>query len=169
MRLPSQLARWPLLRAYRPERASLEMLFENAPRFVERLAAHDFASWDDVLARGEELARTLPEDEQLELIDGHPRIGALPSSVSATSFHEQGYDRDPGTAELQAKLDRLNDAYEARHGFRFVVFVNGRSRAQIAEVLQDHLEADRDAELARALTDVFAIARSRLSRLPVTN
>lgn len=152
-----------------PARATLELLFENAPRFVGRLADGDFASWEDVLARGEELARTLPEDEQLELIDGHPRIGALPSSVSATSYREQGYEHDPGSADLQERLDRLNSDYEARFGFRFVVFVDGRSRDEIADVMASHLEADRDAELSRALTDVFAIARSRLARLPVTS
>ena len=152
----------------RPDRATLELLFENAPRFVERLASGEYASWDDLLARGEELARKLPEDEQLELIDGHPRIGALPSSVSATSFHEQGYDRDPGTHALQVRLDALNNAYEERFGFRFCVFVDGRTRREIADVMQAHLEADRDTELARALTDVFAIARSRLNRMSVT-
>jgi 2-oxo-4-hydroxy-4-carboxy--5-ureidoimidazoline (OHCU) decarboxylase len=153
----------------RPDRATLEMLFENAPRFVDRLTAGEYASWDDVLTRGEELARTLPEDEQLELIDGHPRIGALPSSVSATSFHEQGYDRDPGTADLQARLDELNSQYESTFGFRFVVFVNGRSRHEIADAMERQLDADRAAELDRALADVFAIARSRLAKLPVTN
>jgi 2-oxo-4-hydroxy-4-carboxy--5-ureidoimidazoline (OHCU) decarboxylase len=153
----------------RPERAKLETLFENAPRFVDRLAGREFASWEDALARGAQLARTLPEDEQLELIDGHPRIGAPPSSVSATSYREQGYEHDPGTADLQERLDRLNSDYEARFGFRFVVFVNGRSRAEIADVMEDHLDADRDAELSRALTDVFAIARSRLARLPVAS
>lgn len=137
------------------------MLFENAPRFVERLAARDYRDWEDVLARGEELARTLPEDERLELIDGHPRIGALPSSVSATSFREQGYDRDPGTAALQERLDALNSAYQERFGFRFVVFVNGRSRSTIADVIETKLEADRVVELERALSDVFAIARHR--------
>jgi 2-oxo-4-hydroxy-4-carboxy--5-ureidoimidazoline (OHCU) decarboxylase len=152
----------------RPDRATLEMLFENAPRFVERLATDDYASWDEVLTRGEELARTLPQVEQLELIDGHPRIGALPASVSATSYKEQGYDRDPGTSSLQVRLDVLNDAYEARHGFRFCVFVDGRSRDEIADLMEQHLEAARDAELDRALTDVFAIARSRLAKLPVT-
>jgi len=148
----------------RPARATLEALFENAPRFVERLATAEYADWDEVLTRGEELARTLPDDEQLELIDGHPRIGALPSSVSATSYREQGYDRDAGTAELQARLDLLNTGYEARFGFRFVVFVNGRSRAEIAGLLERQLDEPRDAELARALNDVFAIARSRLAR-----
>ena len=149
----------------RPERATLQMLFENAPRFVERLEAADFASWEEVLTRGEELARTLPEEEQLELIDGHPRIGALPSSVSATSFQEQGYDRDPGTTELQAKLDRLNNEYESRFRFRFVIFVNGRSRYEIADIMERRLAGPRDAELTRALSDVFAIARHRLADL----
>lgn len=146
----------------RPARATLEALFENAPRFVERLAAGEYASWDEVLAHGEELARTLPPDEQLELIDGHPRIGASPSSVSATSYREQGYDRDSGTAELQARLDRLNEQYEARFGFRFVVFVNGRSRSSIADVMEERLAGSREQELDRALNDVFAIARHRL-------
>jgi 2-oxo-4-hydroxy-4-carboxy-5-ureidoimidazoline decarboxylase len=147
----------------RPDRATLELLFENAPRFVERLAATEFRDWNEVLAHGEELARTLPEDEQLELINGHPRIGALPASVSATSFHEQGYDRDRGTAELQARLDALNSAYEDRFGFRYVVFVNGRSRAAMADLMDEALSSQRDEELHRALSDVFAIARHRLS------
>jgi 2-oxo-4-hydroxy-4-carboxy-5-ureidoimidazoline decarboxylase len=149
----------------RPARATLEALLENAPRFVDRLTSGEYASWDDLLTRGEQLARTLPPDEQLELIDGHPRIGALPSSVSATSFREQGYDRDPGTPELQARLDRLNNDYEARFGFRFVVFVKGRPRSLIADLMELRLRADRDAELARALRDVFAIARDRLAHL----
>ncbi len=153
----------------RPDRATLETLFENAPRFVDRLAAGDYSDWDDVLARGEVVARTLPEDERLELIDGHPRIGALPASVSATSFREQGYDRDDGNLALQVLLDSLNFAYESQFGFRFVVFVNGRSRREIAEVMKTRLDADRAAELDRALSDVFAIARDRLAKLPGAN
>jgi 2-oxo-4-hydroxy-4-carboxy--5-ureidoimidazoline (OHCU) decarboxylase len=149
----------------RPDRVTLEMLFENAPRFCDRLAAGEYASWDDLLARGEEMARTLPEDEQLELIDGHPRIGAQPSSVSATSYREQGYDREEENLALQVLLDALNFAYESQFGFRFVVFVNGRSRREIAEVMKAKLDADRASELSRALTDVFAIARDRLSNI----
>jgi 2-oxo-4-hydroxy-4-carboxy-5-ureidoimidazoline decarboxylase len=150
----------------RPARATLETLFENAPRFVERLAAGEYASWDDLLTRGEQLARSLPSDEQLELVDGHPRIGALPASVSATSYREQGYDHDPGTVELQQRLDDLNERYEAKFGFRFVVFVNGRSRSTIANVMQERLSGERDEEMARALSDVFAIARHRLADPP---
>jgi len=107
----------------------------------------------------------MPEAEQIELLNANPRIGATPGSVSALSFREQGYDNDKGTAELQARLDRLNDEYERRFGFRFVVFVAGRSRAVIADVMEAHLDRDRDAEKQRALRDVVAIARDRASKL----
>jgi 2-oxo-4-hydroxy-4-carboxy--5-ureidoimidazoline (OHCU) decarboxylase len=110
----------------------------------------------------------MPRDEQLELIDAHPRIGAPPGSVSAHSFVEQGYDREGATAaagaardRLAADLARLNDAYEARFGFRYVIFVSGRPRSAIVPLLAAALVADADAERERALRDVVAIARDR--------
>ena len=43
--------------------------------------------------------------------------------------------QEQGAAELP-ELDRLNAEYEQRFGFRFVVFVNRRSKAEILEVLR---------------------------------
>ena len=146
----------------------LTTLFEGAPRFVDRLMEFDPPpdSWDDLFYQAEWTALTMPEDEQIDLLDAHPRIGAAPGSVSTLSYGEQGYDQDAGTAQLQARLDRLNEAYERRFGFRFVVFVNGRSRAEIAEVVESHLDGERVAEKMRGLRDVISIARARLAKLP---
>ena len=149
----------------RAARETLTTLFEGAPRFVDRVAVLDAESMDDLFYQAEWTALTMPEDEQIELLNAHPRIGAAPASVSALSYREQGYDTDPGTAALQARLDALNDEYEAAYGFRFVVFVNGRSRAEIADVMEQRMGADRTAEKTRALRDVIAIARSRATRL----
>jgi hypothetical protein len=44
-----------------------------------------------------------------------------------------------------ADLERLNAEYEARFGFRFCVFVDGRSRPELVPVLERALTADRDA------------------------
>ena len=107
---------------------------------------------DELLERAEQIALEMPEDEQVELLDAHPRIGAAPASVSALSYREQGYDRDPGTAALQARLDRLNAATRRRFGFRFVVFVNGRSaeRDRGRSWSSTWTEPTRDGEAARA-------------------
>lgn len=140
--------------------------FERAPRFLRRLAAaRPFRDTATLFARAEEIARAMPEVEQLELIDAHPRLGAPPATVSAASFREQGYDRE--TSDAVADLARLNAAYEARFGFRFCVFVNGRSRRALVPVLEAALDADRDAEIQRALRDVIAIARDRAAKAVV--
>ena len=146
----------------------LEILFEGAPGLVMRCQPRPGESVADLLRRAETIARSMPEDAQIELLNAHPRIGAQPSNVSAMSYVEQGYDRDPGTTELQARLDRLNDEYERKFGFRFCVFVAGRSRAEIADLMESHMDASRGDELRRGLTDVFAIARDRATKLSNT-
>lgn len=137
--------------------------FEGAPRFLARLAdARPFGSADALFARAETIALEMPEEEQIELIDAHPRLGAPPATVSAASFREQGYDRE--TSVAIAELERLNGIYERQFGFRFCVFVNGRSRAALVPVLEAALGADRGEELSRALRDVVAIARDRAAK-----
>jgi 2-oxo-4-hydroxy-4-carboxy--5-ureidoimidazoline (OHCU) decarboxylase len=135
-------------------------LYERAPRFLERLAdSRPFGTWAELFRESLDIARNAPPDVQQELLDAHPRIGAPPASVSAMSFREQGYDQEQLDA-IEA-LGPLNDAYEARFGFRFVVFVAGRPRSEIVPLLRAALDADPDEERARGLGDVVAIARAR--------
>jgi len=145
--------------------AAVAPLFEGARGFLGRLAvARPFGSIDALFERAREIAHAMPFDEQVELIDAHPRLGAPPASVSALSFVEQGYDRDD-TERAAAELDRLNAAYEARFGFRYCVFVAGRSRAALLPGLIAALDADRAAEIDRALDAVIDIARARHATL----
>jgi 2-oxo-4-hydroxy-4-carboxy--5-ureidoimidazoline (OHCU) decarboxylase len=150
-------------------REAMAPLFERAPRFIGRLGVgRPYRSWDVLLEASQRIAMHMPIDEQLELIDAHPRIGAPPGSVSALSFVEQGYDRESASAGAEAErvrigseLERLNGEYEAAFGFRYVIFVAGRPRSAIVPMMQAALTAAVDAERERALTDVVAIARDR--------
>ena len=147
----------------------LEMapLFEGATRFLARLQAGGSYEDDDALfAAARRIAHEMPEDEQVELIDAHPRLGAPPGTVSAMSYREQGYDRGAGTPrDVAAELERLNDAYEARFGFRYCVFVAGRSRAELLPEMTAALQATRDAEIHRALDAIVDIAIDRHAKL----
>jgi 2-oxo-4-hydroxy-4-carboxy--5-ureidoimidazoline (OHCU) decarboxylase len=147
--------------------AAAAPLFEGAPRFVARLAAaRPFESEDELFDAARAAARAMPEEEQVELLDAHPRIGADPDSVSALSHGEQGYDADrPDDAWVGNELAALNDAYESLFGFRFVIFVAGRPRAEVIPLLERALHADRDEELRRGLDDVVLIARDRWDKV----
>ena len=152
---------------------ALAPLFEGAPRFLARLAAdRPFGEAGTLFGRAREIAHAMPEPEQVELIDAHPRLGAPPGSVSALSFREQGYDTEAADAAAEAErarvageLARLNEAYEAHFGFRCCLFVAGRPRAALLPELEATLAADRHAELHRALDAVVDIAADRYRTL----
>ncbi|MEO8246996.1 MAG: GNAT family N-acetyltransferase [Chloroflexota bacterium] len=149
------------------------VLFEGAPRFLARVAAErPFETDGDLLAAAARIARELPDDEAVELVDAHPRIGAVAESVSPLSRTEQGYDEevdseaaDREAARIADELDFLNDAYERIHGFRFTVFVAGRLRADIIPLIEVGLRNETAAELRRAVDDCVDIAADRLGRL----
>jgi 2-oxo-4-hydroxy-4-carboxy--5-ureidoimidazoline (OHCU) decarboxylase len=122
----------------------LAELFSGRTRLVERLAREE-----DPLARGEEILLAAPLDEQVEALAAHPRIGE-PSS------EQRGAE-----PEVLAELAELNRRYEERFGFRFVVFVNRRTRAELLPVLRERLERTREEELETGLRDLVAIARDR--------
>ena len=126
-------------------------LFQARSRFVERLAEEE-----DPLVQARAVLAGLPEEEQVEALAHHPRIGA--PRLSGRSAAEQGADADPA---VLAELADLNAAYEERFGFRFVVFVNRRPRAEIVPVLRERLERTREEELETGCDELVAIAVDR--------
>ncbi len=133
----------------------LAELFEGRTAFVELLAAEP-----DPLVRARTLVHELPLEEKREILDAHPAIGQR-AGLSSRSAAEQGSDDDP---EVLAELARLNAAYEELHGFRFVVFVNRRPKAEILDVLSSRIDNPTDEELETALDELVAIAEDRWRR-----
>jgi 2-oxo-4-hydroxy-4-carboxy--5-ureidoimidazoline (OHCU) decarboxylase len=125
----------------------LAELFSGRTTFVERLARIE-----DPLGRAREVARTLTDKEKLEALATHPRIGERSS--------EQHGDEPVVLAELWA----LNCAYEEKFGFRFIVFVNRRSRRELIPVLRERLRQTPEDELETALDELVEIAKDRWSQ-----
>jgi len=118
-----------------------------------------------MIARARQLLGELNEAEQVAVINAHPRIGENAERVraqSAASFKEQGYERDDTPSDALVRLAHLNETYEQKFGFRFVVFVNGRPKVDLIPVLEARLKRSRAEELETALADIVAIAEDRL-------
>ena len=125
----------------------LTPLFSGRTRFVEELAARE-----DPLGAAEEVALSLPEADQVAALATHPRIGEA-------SDEQRGAE-----PEVLEELARLNEEYERRFGFEFVVFVGGRTRAELLPVLRERLDHTRAEELETGLRALCAIARDRWTR-----
>ena len=129
----------------------LAELFEGRTRLVERLA-----EIEGPLEHADEILASLSEEEKIEALDAHPAIGAR--RLSSRSAAEQVGEADPA---ILSELAYLNQVYEEKFGFRFVVFVQGRSKREILEVLRRRIANLRDEELETGCRELVAIARDR--------
>lgn len=129
----------------------LAELFEGRTRLVELLAERE-----DPLGSAEKVLEELTEQEQRQALNAHPAIGAR--TLSKRSATEQGSGGHPA---VLTELAYLNQVYEEKFGFRFVVFVDGRPKSEILVILQERLERGRDEELQTGLRELVAIARDR--------
>jgi len=125
----------------------LAELFSAHTRLVELLAERE-----DPLREAREVIAGLTEDEKAAALAAHPRIGE-------PSPEQRG--EDPA---VLAELAYLNQVYEEKFGFRFVVFVNRRSRADLLPVLQERLGRTREEELDTGLEELVRIAEDRWRR-----
>jgi 2-oxo-4-hydroxy-4-carboxy-5-ureidoimidazoline decarboxylase len=139
-------------------REDLDAIFERAPGLAERARGDDPAS---IVASARSLIAQMTEPERITVLNAHPRIGADPASLSGLSRREQG-----GATEVATLRDlvTMNEEYERRFGFRFVVFVAGRSKSEIVPVFRERLRRTRAEELATGIDEFLAIARDRLER-----
>ncbi|RUP50074.1 Oxo-4-hydroxy-4-carboxy-5-ureidoimidazoline decarboxylase [Jimgerdemannia flammicorona] len=151
---------------------AVNTLFEVAPPLGDHLyAGRPYSSYGELIDRAQALIQSdkLTREEKIEVINAHPRIGEHPANLSALSLKEQGYQErtvSPQEQQVNRTLAKLNENYEARYGFKFVVFVNGRPRTEIIKVIGQRLATDNvDEELTTGLTDMMAIARDRLNKL----
>jgi 2-oxo-4-hydroxy-4-carboxy--5-ureidoimidazoline (OHCU) decarboxylase len=133
----------------------LEELFEGRTALVERLA-----TIEDPLDQADDVIEKLSEDEKIEALDAHPAIGGR--DLSTRSAEEQGSDADPA---VLSELAYLNQVYQEKFGFRFVVFVAGRPKREILEVVRERIGNARDAELETGCRELVAIARDRWTRI----
>ncbi len=127
------------------------------------------------------------DNVKAQFIAGHPRIGEV-NGLSKLSQEEQAAKATP--PEVVARLEHLNALYERKYyGLVYITFVNGRSRTEIKDELEDRLglehsvsadepsldsiqsvdtgAAEWKGELERAVSDVGKIAKARLRSLGV--
>ena len=116
---------------------------------------------ETVLTEATAILDSMDETEQIAVINAHPRIGERADKLSVASLREQGAITPP---EVLKRLAALNEEYEAKFGFRFVVFVNRRSKEAIVPLLEARLRGTRDEERRTALREILAIAQDRLKR-----
>ena len=125
-------------------KAELEELFSGPSELVDLLA-----ETEDPFEHAEEIALSLDDRDKAAALAQHPRIG------------EPSPEQSGGDPAIITELAYLNQVYEEKFGFRFVVFVAGRSREELLPLLRDRLERTPEEELETGMRELVAIAKDR--------
>ena len=129
---------------------------------AEMSARRPYASFDDVLRAADAADAKLSHNDWLDAFAAHPRIGER--SASAWSQKEQAAAL---TAEegVKQQLQLVNQQYEDKYGFIFIVFASGKTPQQILELAQRRMQNDRQTEIENAAAEQRQITRARLHKL----
>lgn len=149
---------------------ALGAIYEHSPWVAEDVfALRPFAGVDEVHAAMSKAVVDAGEDAQLALLRAHPQLAgkaALRGELTEDSTREQqGAGLDQCSPEEYAQLHALNDQYQQRFGFPFILAVRGHTRASILANMAARVDNAREEEFAEALHQVDRIARFRLEAL----
>lgn len=132
--------------------------------------------WDDGLDRRHDTAfgmhevmcneiRGADREQKLELLRAHPELGCALAGddLTTTSRGEQRRSGlDQCSPEEFAEFQRLNQAYQEKFGFPFILAIKGFQRKQILEIFRGRLQHEPEEEFQAALAQVMKIGLFRL-------
>ena len=150
--------------------STLGGIYEHSPWVAEQAAKRrPFASSDALAAAMRHAVDSAGEDAQLKLVRAHPELAgkaAVRGELTAESTREQaGAGLDQCTPEEFARLQTLNQQYNEKFGFPFILAVRGYDRHGIIDNFSKRVQNDRDTELRTSLEQIHRIAGFRLHDL----
>lgn len=110
------------------------------------------------------------EQDWLEAFKHHPKIGDVDSLAKKFENTQQwAGDEQQGvqtaSREVLEKLVELNNAYEGKFGFIFIVNATGKSAEEMLALLEERMQNDYDHELQIAMGEQNQITLLRLRKL----
>jgi len=146
--------------------AALDGIVEHTPAIAaEAWSWRPFADVDELHAAMTTVMTDLDMPNALELIRAHPRLGSRRPMAELSVGEQAGAGITAADESARARLDELNDAYDERFGFPFVIAVKGLGPDEITAALNERLTHDADTERREAIAQISRIAGFRLHDL----
>ncbi|MDD2712423.1 MAG: 2-oxo-4-hydroxy-4-carboxy-5-ureidoimidazoline decarboxylase [Simplicispira sp.] len=153
----------------------LDGLYEHSPWIATAaLAQRPFQSLAHLKHALAQVVTTAPAQAQLDLVRAHPELAGkamVAQALTAESTHEQNSaGLTQCTPHEFAHLQQLNQDYNARFGFPFILAVRGPrgtglGRQEIIDTFARRLDNPPEYEQAEALRNIHRIAELRLNDL----
>lgn len=131
-------------------------------RFAETMAKDPIPD----LAKGEAIVQSFDLAEIVRAASFHGDIGEDRKTLDKMAVQEQAKVL-PADAALKDELRSLGQTYREKFSVKFLVSAQGKSAAELLEILKKRIQGSAEGELANARKALWEIALKRLKTFPI--
>eukprot|EP01040_Poterioochromonas_malhamensis_P017395 gene17395-19974_t len=127
----------------------------GSPVWVQEMVkARPFANVDQLIEKGNLVWWNLSVEEWQKAFAAHPKIGDR--NAFRAKFSQHGWEgneqsgTNTATEEVLEALEVLNNEYEYRNGFIFIICATGKSAVEMLTALKARVNNDSETEIQNA-------------------
>ncbi len=144
-------------------------IFEHSPAIAQQAwQQRPFPTITDLHQTMMAVVKAMSREEKLRLIQAHPDLGSKAKMAEASVKEQAGAGLDRLSPEEYEQFHHLNQAYQQKFGFPFIIAVKNHTKASILHAFQERLNHTESLELEQALEEIRQIAWFRLTDAIVT-
>jgi 2-oxo-4-hydroxy-4-carboxy-5-ureidoimidazoline decarboxylase len=146
--------------------AALGEIWENKPEIAQKTWINKpFENLNSLYRAMIAVVDNMSAAEQLALIKAHPDLGSKTKMAEASVQEQAGVGLDRLSTGEYERFQSLNQAYQDKFDFPFVVAVKDHTKESILAAFETRLKNSQEHERKKALTEISKIARLRLDSL----
>jgi len=132
--------------------------------------ARPYSTLETLLATAHDIWWSLDKADWFEAFRSHPKIGEKKAKDKVTAQSQQwsGQEQAGVASASQDTVDSLaslNEDYEQKFGFIFIICATGKTSAEMLSALRERLQHDPESELPIAAAEQDKITELRLKKL----
>jgi len=142
------------------------VIFEKTQWIAEKLFDHKpFKNKEDLINKMFQIYESTQKNEVLVILKSHPKLAIEKNLTKHSSQEQSRANLKNCTDEEYNEFKRLNNEYEEKFGFPFIIAVKGKNKIEILNNFRQRINNDIEVEFSEAKSQVRKIAQFRLDEL----
>ena len=144
----------------------LGVIFEKTQWIAEKLfGLRPFDNKDDLINKMIHIYESASRKEILDILKSHPKLAVEKNLTKHSSKEQSQANLKNCTIEEFDEFEKLNNEYEKKFGFPFIIAVKGKDKLEILNNFRQRINNNVELEFEESKKQVKKIALFRLDEL----
>ena len=142
------------------------VIFEKTQWIAEKLFDHKpFKNKDDLINKMTQIYESSSKNEILKILNAHPKLAVEKNLTEHSSKEQSRANLKNCTQKEYDEFNILNNNYEKKFGFPFIIAVKGKDKIEILNNFRQRINNGVELEFIESKKQVKKIALFRLEEL----